>query len=211
MKTFKFSLCCRFRRVHLGAFLCSTFTNTRHPVVSRLAGVNVSRYQFSTTSMSGSEAAPMSDKPTVPIIDVPTELDGFGQPRIPFRGHYEMEKNDLRRKWAEQFAGGKSLEFVSDWWNVEGKEHTVDSQMTLLKGNIENPIGLAKIPLGLVGPVLMHGKHVDGYAKFYVVFLNYIHVVCCSLVSDRNLVQPLQGIGIVRWGPRGVVRVYMQL
>jgi NADP-dependent 3-hydroxy-3-methylglutaryl-CoA reductase len=90
-----------------------------------------------------------------------TELDGFGHPRIPFRGHYEMEKNDLRRRWAESFAGGKSLQFVSDWWNVDGRD--VSSSMTQLRGNLENPIGLAKIPIGLVGPVLIHGKHVDGY------------------------------------------------
>jgi hypothetical protein len=99
-----------------------------------------------------------------------TELDGFGHPRIPFRGHYEMEKNDLRRRWAESFAGGKSLQFVSDWWNVDGRD--VSSSMTQLRGNLENPIGLAKIPIGLVGPVLIHGKHVDGLT----------HHLCC-LVS----------------------------
>lgn len=32
-----------------------------------------------------------------------------------------------------------------------------------LKGNVENPIGLAKVPLGLAGPLLIHGDHVKGY------------------------------------------------
>jgi hydroxymethylglutaryl-CoA reductase len=38
-----------------------------------------------------------------------------------------------------------------------------NSDLLQLKGNVENPIGLAKIPIGVVGPILIHGHHVDGY------------------------------------------------
>lgn len=116
-----------------------------------------SKYQSSSTPVTSGSTANRTD-------DIPeTELDGFGHPRIPFRGYYEKEKNDLRRRWAEKFAGGKSLEFVSDWWSVDGRESLLVSRsMTQLRGNLENPIGLAKVPIGLVGPVLMQGKHVDG-------------------------------------------------
>ena len=47
-------------------------------------------------------------------------------------------------------------------------KHT--SQMSfdpeMLKGNIENPIGVVQMPLGLAGPVLIKGEHADGH--FYV-------------------------------------------
>ncbi len=35
-----------------------------------------------------------------------------------------------------------------------------------LKGNVENPIGAAQIPIGLAGPLLMNGEHAKGH--FYV-------------------------------------------
>jgi hydroxymethylglutaryl-CoA reductase (NADPH) len=35
-----------------------------------------------------------------------------------------------------------------------------------MRGNIENPIGTAQIPLGVAGPLLVHGTHAQGY--FYV-------------------------------------------
>ncbi len=36
----------------------------------------------------------------------------------------------------------------------------------IFKGNIENPLGVVQIPLGLIGPVLVNGKHANG--SFYV-------------------------------------------
>ncbi len=35
-----------------------------------------------------------------------------------------------------------------------------------VKGNIENYLGMAKVPIGLAGPLLVHGDHAQGY--FYV-------------------------------------------
>ena len=35
-----------------------------------------------------------------------------------------------------------------------------------LRGNIENPIGAAQVPMGVAGPVLVHGRHANG--MFYV-------------------------------------------
>lgn len=34
------------------------------------------------------------------------------------------------------------------------------------KGNIENPIGIIQVPLGIIGPIQVHGKHAQG--KFHV-------------------------------------------
>lgn len=88
------------------------------------------------------------------------DVDQFGHPRIPYRGHYDRGHCDSRRKWAEKF-GSCSLKQCGQWWENEG---TSDSCSCLkLKGNIENPIGLAKISLGLCGPLLIRGEHVQGY------------------------------------------------
>ena len=55
-----------------------------------------------------------------------------------------------------------SLREVGQWWEGEGKD---DSRSCLkLKGNIESPIGLVKVPLAVAGPLLVRGKHMNGYA-----------------------------------------------
>ena len=60
----------------------------------------------------------------------------------------------------ERFASC-SLEQVGRWWDGEGEESS--RSCSGLKGNIENPIGLAKIPLAAAGPLLVRGRHVNGY------------------------------------------------
>ena len=88
------------------------------------------------------------------------DVDPYGHPRIPLRGHYDTESCNRRRDWAENFASC-SLHHTGQWWESEG---TDDSCSCLrLKGNVENVIGLAKIPVGLVGPLLIKGSHVGGY------------------------------------------------
>ncbi len=36
----------------------------------------------------------------------------------------------------------------------------------MTRGNIENPIGVAQVPMGVAGPVLIHGQNANGL--FYV-------------------------------------------
>ena len=89
------------------------------------------------------------------------DKDPYGHPRIPFRGHYDLKRCKERREWAEAFTSS-SLKHTGQWWADEGSD---DSCTCLkLKGNVENPIGLAKVPVGLVGPLLFRGEHVNGYA-----------------------------------------------
>jgi len=88
------------------------------------------------------------------------DKDQFGNPRIPFRGHYEREYCDKRREWAEKFANC-SLEQCGKWWSNEGTDDSCSC--VRLKGNIENPIGLVKIPLAICGPLLIKGRYVDGF------------------------------------------------
>ena len=93
-------------------------------------------------------------------IDFYDDKDQFGHPRIPFRGHYDREHCDKRRAWAEKFANC-SLEQCGQWWLDEGSNESCSCLR--LKGNVENPIGLAKIPLAVCGPLLIKGKHLQGF------------------------------------------------
>jgi hydroxymethylglutaryl-CoA reductase (NADPH) len=75
-------------------------------------------------------------------------------PRMEDQG-YSREQIDRRRRWAEETTG-------SDLATVG--RGALDAET--LRGNIENPIGAAQVPLGLAGPLLIHGEHATG--TFYV-------------------------------------------
>ena len=88
-------------------------------------------------------------------------VDQFVHPRVPYRGYYDRKHCDDRRAWAEKF-GGCSLEQCGQWWLGEGSSDSCSC--TRLKGNIENVIGLAKMPLGVCGPLLFKGETIRGYS-----------------------------------------------
>ncbi|CAH3103209.1 unnamed protein product [Pocillopora meandrina] len=76
--------------------------------------------------------------------------------QVPHKGSYRLEDCDNRREWVEQVTSA-SLSNVGQWWNPKlSQGYTTEN----LKGNIENPIGLAKIPQGVAGPLLIKGDHV---------------------------------------------------
>ena len=62
-----------------------------------------------------------------------------------------------RRKWVEEKTGA-SLAHIGSF-TVPGEQ---------MQGNIENPIGTVQMPLGIAGPLLIHGAHAQGI--FYVPF-----------------------------------------
>ena len=75
-------------------------------------------------------------------------------PRLKDQG-YDTERVARRRAWIEERTGA-SLDHVG----------RVSFDTEELRGNIENPIGAAQIPMGVAGPVLVHGRHAKGI--FYV-------------------------------------------
>ncbi len=75
-------------------------------------------------------------------------------PRLKDQG-YESKRVARRRAWVDQRTGTQ-LRHVG--------AHSVDSEE--MRGNIENPVGAAQIPLGVAGPLKVLGFHANG--TFYV-------------------------------------------
>ncbi len=75
-------------------------------------------------------------------------------PRLKDNG-YDAERVARRRSWIENKTGAKLEHIGSASWDSE-----------LMRGNIENPIGVAQVPMGVAGPVLVHGQNAKGL--FYV-------------------------------------------
>jgi hydroxymethylglutaryl-CoA reductase (NADPH) len=75
-------------------------------------------------------------------------------PRLPEQG-YAPEHVARRRAWVEERTGGR-LDLV-------GRTALSTEAM---RGNVENPVGAAQVPLGVAGPLAVRGEHADGV--FYV-------------------------------------------
>src|SRR5262245_40260485 len=75
-------------------------------------------------------------------------------PRLKDQG-YSQERVNQRRCWIESKTESVLTHIGSYSFDPEK-----------LRGNIENPIGVAQVPLGVAGPLLVHGKHAQGV--FYV-------------------------------------------
>jgi hydroxymethylglutaryl-CoA reductase (NADPH) len=71
-------------------------------------------------------------------------------PRFEKQG-YDESAVAARRKWLEEKTG-HSLKHIGS--------HSVRTDE--MRGNIENPIGAAQVPLGIAGPLLIHGAHAQG-------------------------------------------------
>jgi len=75
-------------------------------------------------------------------------------PRLKDQG-YARALVDQRRAWVEERTGARlahvgAFSIPSEGW----------------RGNVENPIGAVQTPLGVAGPLLVHGEHAEG--TFYV-------------------------------------------
>ena len=75
-------------------------------------------------------------------------------PRLKDQG-YAADQVAKRRRWVEEKTGCE-LEHVGSF-SIPSEE---------MRGNIENPIGAAQMPLAVAGPLLLSGEHAEG--TFYV-------------------------------------------
>jgi hydroxymethylglutaryl-CoA reductase (NADPH) len=71
------------------------------------------------------------------------------------RQGYTREQIDKRRAWVEAKCGVELNQVAATTISPES-----------LRGNIENPIGSVQVPLGVAGPLVIHGQHAQGV--FYV-------------------------------------------
>jgi hydroxymethylglutaryl-CoA reductase (NADPH) len=84
------------------------------------------------------------------------ELNGQGisaldlLPRLKDQG-YDPERVARRRAWVEERCGASLRNIGSYSFDPEA-----------MRGNVENPVGVAQVPLGVAGPVLIHGQHASG-------------------------------------------------
>lgn len=71
-------------------------------------------------------------------------------PRFTEQG-YSVEGVAARRKWLEERTGESLAQVGTFCFPAEE-----------MRGNVENPIGAAQVPLGVAGPLLVRGEHADG-------------------------------------------------
>ena len=75
-------------------------------------------------------------------------------PRFANQG-YDPQSVMLRRQWLAKKTG-THLKYMAEF-GVSTDE---------MQGNVENPVGAAQVPLGIAGPLLIHGLHANGV--FYI-------------------------------------------
>ena len=64
---------------------------------------------------------------------------------------YRDQDLDQRRAWVEELTGARCPNIAA--YTLPGES---------MRGNIENPIGTIQMPVGLAGPLLIHGNHAKG-------------------------------------------------
>ena len=86
-------------------------------------------------------------------------------PRFDEQG-YGAGEIEARRRWIEERTGA-SLRHIGAG-SVPGEE---------MRGNVENPIGAAQVPIGVAGPLRVAGEHARG--TFYVPLATTEGVFAC--------------------------------
>jgi hydroxymethylglutaryl-CoA reductase (NADPH) len=94
---------------------------------------------------------------------------------------YTREQAERRRRFVEERTGA-SLEHVS--------KYSFDP--AILPGNIENFIGVAQVPLGVAGPLLVNGEHAQG--EFYVPLATAEGTLVASYNRGMRLLREAGGV-----------------
>ena len=97
--------------------------------------------------------------------------------KIPFRNNYSREACDAKRKWVEHHTGTK-LNAIGQWLEGQDTEE--------LRGNIETPLGLAKIPLAVLGPLKIHGQAAQG--EFFAPYATTEGALTASVMRGVNAI-----------------------
>jgi hydroxymethylglutaryl-CoA reductase (NADPH) len=94
---------------------------------------------------------------------------------------YTREQAQTRRAFAEERTGA-SLEHVSSYSFDPG----------ILPGNVENFVGVAQVPIGLAGPLVVNGEHAQG--EFYVPLATAEGTLVASYNRGMRLLREAGGV-----------------
>ena len=84
-------------------------------------------------------------------------------------------------------------QFVKDHTN-SSLEHVsaMSFDPSVLAGNIENPLGVAQVPIGLAGPLRVHGEHAQG--DFYIPLATTEGTLVASYSRGMRLLSSIGGV-----------------
>ena len=94
---------------------------------------------------------------------------------------YTNEMADVRRQFLKEQTG-KELKHAA--------QYSFDPSM--LRGNIENFIGVAQVPIGLAGPLLINGEHAQG--EFYIPLATTEGTLVASYNRGMKLLREAGGV-----------------
>ena len=94
---------------------------------------------------------------------------------------YTREAAQARRAFAEKRTGA-SLEHVSSY----------SFDPAILTGNVEQFLGVAQVPIGLAGPLLVNGEHAQG--EFYVPLATAEGTLVASYNRGMRLLHEAGGV-----------------
>ncbi len=113
-------------------------------------------------------------------MDQPTRPDRVPVPRAA-DGDYTREAADARRAFATERTGA-SLKHVGHY----------SQDPAALTGNVEHFIGVAQVPIGLAGPLLVNGEHAQG--EFYVPLATAEGTLVASYNRGMRLLHEAGGV-----------------
>lgn len=109
---------------------------------------------------------------------------------------HDLPKIPNSKTMAEDYSSGlisKRVEFIKHYTGVElSHVPRVSFDATNMKGNIENLIGCAQVPIGIAGPLRINGEHANG--DFYVPLATTEGVLITGLTNGARLLTQAGGI-----------------
>jgi NADP-dependent 3-hydroxy-3-methylglutaryl-CoA reductase len=113
----------------------------------------------------------------------PASGPGTALDEIPGGGRYQPAAVEERLRWLRARCGDE-LRAIAD--------HRVDPRS--LRANVENFVGVSRIPIGLAGPLLVAGEHAQGV--FYAPMATVEGTICMSATRGARAISESGGVRV---------------